>query len=103
MRILLINHRCTIGVTHHGNGSGTATEYHVGTTYRFTGYAAGYGQNSNEESTLRCEIEKLETISLSVKHTFYRSETSSLGAGHQNQLDTVYFMNGTGGEVCEDE
>ena len=73
------------------HGSGTATEYHVGTTYRFTGYAAGYGQNSNEESTLRCEIEKLETISLSVKHTFYRSKTSTLGAGHQNQLDTVYF------------
>ncbi len=73
------------------HGSGAATEYHVGTTYRFTGYAAGYGQNSNEESTLHCEIEKLETISLSVKHTFYRSETSTLGAGHQNQLDTVYF------------
>ena len=73
------------------HGSGTATEYHVGTTYRFTGYAAGYGQNSNDESTLRCEIEKLETISLSVKHTFYRSKTSTLGVGHQNQLDTVYF------------
>ena len=73
------------------HGSGTVTEYHVGTTYRFTGYAAGYGQNSNDESTLRCEIEKLETISLSVKHTFYRSKTSTLGAGHQNQLDTVYF------------
>lgn len=73
------------------HGSGTATEYHVGTTYRFTGYAAGYGQNSNDESNLRCEIEKLETISLSVKHTFYRSKTSTLGAGHQNQLDTVYF------------
>lgn len=73
------------------HGSGTATEYHVGTTYRFTGYAEGYGQNSNDESTLRCEIEKLETISLSVKHTFYRSKTSTLGAGHQNQLDTVYF------------
>ena len=73
------------------HGSGTATEYHVGTTYLFTGYAAGYGQNVSSGSTLRCEIEKLETISLSVKHTFYRSETSTLGAGHQNQLDTVYF------------
>ena len=73
------------------HGSGTATEYHVGTTYRFTGYAAGYGQNGSDVSTLHCEIEKLETISLSVKHTFYRSETSTLGAGHQNQLDTVYF------------
>ncbi len=73
------------------HGSGTVTEYHVGTTYRFTGYAAGYGQNGSDVSTLHCEIEKLETISLSVKHTFYRSETSTLGAGHQNQLDTVYF------------
>ena len=73
------------------HGSGNATEYPVGYTYRFTGYAAGYGPNASDVSTLRCEIEKLETISLSVKHTFYRSETSSLGAGHQNQLDTVYF------------
>ncbi len=73
------------------HGSGTVTEYHVGTTYRFTGYAAGYGQNGSDVSTLHCEIEKLETISLSVKHTFFRSETSTLGAGHQNQLDTVYF------------
>lgn len=73
------------------HGSGIATEYHVGTTYRFTGYAAGYGQNGSDVSTLHCEIEKLETISLSVKHTFFRSETSTLGAGHQNQLDTVYF------------
>ena len=73
------------------HGSGTATEYHVGTSYCFTGYAAGYGQHGSDVSTLHCEIEKLETISLSVKHTFYRSETSTLGAGYQNQLDTVYF------------
>lgn len=73
------------------HGSGTATEYHVGMTYRFTGYAAGYGQNGSGVSTLKCKAEKLETISLFVKHTFYRSETSILGAGHQNQLDTVYF------------
>ncbi len=73
------------------HGSGTVTEYHVGTTYRFTGYAAGYGQNGSDVSTLNCNVEKLETISLSVKHTFFRSETSTLGAGHQNQLDTVYF------------
>ena len=73
------------------HGSGTATEYHVGTSYRFTGYAAGYGPDGSDTSTLSCKIEKLETISLSVRHTFYRSETSTLGAGHQNQLDTVYF------------
>ena len=73
------------------HGSGTATEYYVGTSYRFSGYAAGYGPDGGDTSTLTGRLEKLETISLSVKHTFYRSETSTLGAGHQNQLDTVYF------------
>lgn len=70
---------------------GIATEYHVGGTYIFTGYAQGYGPDSEAPSTLTCDIECLESIELSVKHTFYRSMTSSLGAGHQNQLDTVYF------------
>ena len=70
---------------------GIATEYHVGGTYIFTGYAQGYGPDSETPSTLTCDIEYLESIELSVKHTFYRSKTSSLGAGHQNQLDTVYF------------
>lgn len=72
-------------------GSNNATEYYVGGTYIFTGYAEGYGSDTNAKNTLNCSIEKLETVELSVKHTFYRSETSSLGSGHQNQLDTVYF------------
>ena len=72
-------------------GAQNATEYHVGTTYRFTGFAEGYGPDETAKSTLDSEIEKMETVELSVKHTFYRSETSALGAGHQNQLDTVYF------------
>ena len=72
-------------------GANTATEYHVGATYIFTGYAAGYGPEASAASTLNCSVGFMETVSLSVKHTFYRSETSALGAGHQNQLDTVYF------------
>lgn len=72
-------------------GANTATEYYVGGTYIFTGYAEGYGSDINAKNTLNCSIGKLETVELSVKHTFYRSETSSLGSGHQNQLDTVYF------------
>lgn len=73
-------------------GSSTAIEYSVFGTYVFSGYAAGYGPDTNaKKSTLTCDIEYLETIELGVKHTFYRSQTSSLGAGHQNQLDTVYF------------
>ena len=72
-------------------GSSTATEYGVCGTYIFTGFAEGYGPDANAKSTLSCDVEYLETIELSVKHTFYRSETSALGSGHQNQLDTVYF------------
>ena len=72
-------------------GASNATEYGVCGTYIFTGFAEGYGPDANAKSTLSCDIEYLETIELSVKHTFYRSQTSSLGAGHQNQLDTVYF------------
>ena len=73
------------------NKQNSAIEYGVGGTYTFTGYAKGYGADINEESTLTCEVTDFETIELDVKHTFYRSQTSSLGAGHQNQLDTVYF------------
>lgn len=72
-------------------GSKNATEYGVCGTYVFTGFAEGYGPDANAKSTLSCDVEYLETISLTVKHTFYRSQTSSLGKGHQNQLDTVYF------------
>lgn len=71
--------------------SDNATDYPVGGTYVFTGYAKGYGPDPLASSTLDCDIEFLETISLNVKHTFYRSMTSALGAGHQNQLNTVYF------------
>ena len=71
--------------------SDNATDYPVGGTYVFTGYAKGYGPDPLASSTLDCDIEFLETISLNVKHTFYRSMTSALGEGHQNQLDTVYF------------
>lgn len=60
-------------------------------SFTFTGYAKGYGPDQNAESTLNCKIQKLETVQLDVKHTFYRTETSSKGSNFQNQIDTVYF------------
>ncbi len=60
-------------------------------TYRCTGYAAGCGTDSNAESTLEIRRDTLESVELDVQKTFWRTQTSSLGAGHQNQLDTVYF------------
>lgn len=72
-------------------GNFTATDYPVNGTYLFTGYAEGYGADSNSKCTLSSTVEYLETANLDVKHTFYRTKTSSKGAGYQNQLDTVYF------------
>ncbi len=72
-------------------GKDNAVDYGVGGTYKFTGYAKGYGTDGNAESNLLCTEEELETVELDVKHTFYRTQTSSKGAHYQNQLDTVYF------------
>lgn len=71
--------------------SNTADAFAINGTYRFTGYAKGYGPDERAESSLDCKVDYLETVELDVKHTFYRTKTSSKGAGHQNQLDTVYF------------
>ena len=65
-------------------GANNATEYPVNGTYKFTGYAAGYGPDAGAKSTLESSVEYLETITLDVKHTFYRTQTSSKGAGYQN-------------------
>lgn len=43
-------------------GADTATDYYVGGTYIFTGYAEGYGSDMNAKNTLNCTIEKLETV-----------------------------------------
>ena len=72
-------------------GSNNATEYAVNGTFKFTGYSQGYGPDASAKSTLTSTVEYLETITLDVKHTFYRTKTSIKGAGYQNQLDTVYF------------
>lgn len=72
-------------------GAANATEYSVGGTYKFTGYAKGYGADSNAASTLSSTVNELETVELQVHHTNYRTGLSNLGVDHQNQLDSVYF------------
>ncbi len=72
-------------------GNINATEYHVGGTYMFTGFAAGCGADTEAGSTLACTSQNLETLSLEVKHTNYRTGVSSLGKYHYNEVHTVYF------------
>ncbi len=60
-------------------------------TFYFKGYAKGFGADETADSTLSVSYAKLDTIELSLNHTYWRSQTSSLGKNHQNQVDTVYF------------
>lgn len=72
-------------------GNQNAVDYNVSSTYIFTGFAKGYGINANDESTLKCSVSKMETLSLNVEHTNYRTNVSSLGADHYNEVNSVYF------------
>ena len=71
-------------------GNSNATEYPISKTYNFSGYSKGMGADEElDEITLKSEV--LETVSLDVKNTYYRTGHSNKGKNHQNQLDSVYF------------
>lgn len=73
-----------------GGDATTAQDYWVNQYYQFSGYAEGYGDS--EKFPFQCEATgNAEAVQLDVQHTYYRTETSSKGENHQNQLDTVYF------------
>lgn len=77
-------------------GANSATEYNVSSSYVYTGYAAGYG---GVNSTLTCNRSSLETITLNVNPINYRTGISAEGAGHQNDVNSVYF--GVGNEYFD--
>ena len=68
-----------------------ATEYKVGGSYRFTGYATGLGPDKDAPDTLTCHVTELETLALDVRHTYFRTNVSSLGKDHYNEVNTVWF------------
>jgi len=72
-------------------GDMNATEFSVGGTYKFIGYAEGCGEDPEAESTLSGTVNDLETVTLNVHSTHYRTGISSAGPGHQNELNSVYF------------
>ena len=73
------------------DGDKNATEYVVGGTYKFSGFAKGYGPDASEDSTLSCKVKNFETLKLGINHTNYRTNVSSLGKDHYNEVNTVYF------------
>lgn len=58
-------------------------EYKIAGRYDFTGYRS--------KITLECRWNEITTVSLDLHSTFYRTLSSSKGAGYQNELDSVYF------------
>lgn len=64
-------------------GASNGTESPVGKSFVFTGFQS--------EKNLTVATGLVETIKLDVHQTYWRSETSTLGEGHQNQLTSVYF------------
>ena len=73
-------------------GNRLATEYGVGGTWTFTGYAEGLAPGGDNENTLSCVCEDLETCELSVHTTYYRLDgVSDLGKGHYYQINSVWF------------
>ncbi len=63
-------------------------EYGVGGTYKFTGYAKGYGAIPTE-NTLKCSVTELETIRLEVHKTNFR--TGEYKKNYRHDLTSVYF------------
>ncbi len=67
----------------HYEGMTKATNVTVGQSYVFTGFSA--------DNDLSFRTYEFETVELEVSPTVFRSVSSSNGAGHQNQLSSVYF------------
>ena len=66
-----------------GSGSEAAN---VSKSYVWTGYAVG--MNNNAESTLSCAMEDLQTLTLNVKHTYFRDATGD----YIKSTDTVHSV-----------
>ncbi len=60
-----------------------------GTTFYFSGYSSGCGENVDSASTLKTRSEGLETINLNVGHSYYR--TRDYVDNVCDELNTVYF------------
>ncbi|MBQ4268122.1 MAG: hypothetical protein IJB97_00560 [Clostridia bacterium] len=80
------------GIELHISENANATEYAVGTTYEFSGFADGYGEVGKTHKRLTCKSEQSETLKLNVHSTQYRPEgTNGKNDYTQDSLHSVYF------------
>ncbi len=71
--------------------SGEVKEYEISGKYIFTGYSKGYGKNPNENTLTNTYFSSVESLTLNVYSTTYRTASSSKGNGYQNDITSVYF------------
>ena len=72
--------------------TGEVEHYVVSTKYFYSGYAAGYGSDTNAENTLSIKSEQADTLSLVPHATVYRPEgTNGKNDYTQDSLHSVYF------------
>ena len=73
-------------------GNNNIEAYGVGGTFKFSGYAAGYGKDGETEtSTLSCEVTKLTTIELEINQTSYIQDPDNSSIKRHNQVSSAYF------------
>lgn len=63
-------------------------DYEIMYTFRYTGFAEGYG---SVNQPLDCTVQEFEGIDLNVHHTSFLANVSPKGRGHYNQVSSVYF------------
>ena len=72
-------------------GATNATEFSIGGSWTYTGYAKGMAYESETESTLVSRSDKLQTVVLGdLKFTYYRTWRNLVGT-IADQLTSVYF------------
>lgn len=63
-------------------------EYEILRTYRYTGFAEGYG---SIDERINCSVQDFEGIELDVRHSSFLANVAAAGKGHYNQVHTAYF------------
>ncbi len=64
-------------------------DFQIGCSYKYSGFANGMALTNDQP--IVCKQEHLDTITLDVQSTYYRTDTSNKGNGWQNDVNSVYF------------
>ena len=69
---------------------GVIKDYAYGCSVTVRGYDARHG-DGNEASTKEITYTPATTLTLDVRHAYWRTQTSSKGANHKHQINSAYF------------